>query len=104
MRYTERSALCVSAAGGEVANYGLPPPEEVMGMQATGLISDEPLLKAVRAETHSQDFDEVMLATGRQESTLLARILGQDPVNRLRRRWGRRLIVFSQPASQSTLS
>lgn len=77
---------------------------KTIGCQATGLISDEPLLKAVRAEARSHDFDEVVLATGRQESTLLARILGQDPVHRLRRRWGRWLVVFSQPASHLTLA
>ena len=77
---------------------------KTIGCQATGLVSDQPLLKAVRAEARSHDFDEVVLATGRQESTLLARILGQDPVHRLRRRWGRRLIVFPQPASHAALS
>ena len=77
---------------------------KTIGCQAAGLISDEPLLKAVRAEARSHDFDEVILATGRQESTLLARILGQDPVHRLRRRWGRRLVVFSLPARHATFS
>jgi hypothetical protein len=71
---------------------------KAIGCGATGLISDEPLLKAVRAETRGHDYDEVVLATGRQEGTLVARVLGQDPVHRLRRRWGKRLVVFSGPA------
>jgi len=77
---------------------------KTIGCQAAGLISDQPLLKAVRAETRDHDYDEVVLATGRQEGTLTARVLGQDPVQRLRRRWGRRLIVFAQPASHTTVS
>ena len=76
---------------------------KTIGCEATGLISDQPLLKAVRAETRGHDYDEVVLATGRQEGTPLARVAGQDPVHRMRRRWGRRLIVFSQPAAASNL-
>jgi len=70
---------------------------KAIGCQASGLISDEPLLKAVRAETRGHDFDEVVLATGRAENTRLARVFSQDPVSRLRRRWRQRLIVFSGP-------
>ncbi len=70
---------------------------KTIGCQAGGLISDEPLMKAVRAETRGHDYDEVVLATGRPESTRLARAFGQDPVHRRRRRWGRRLIVFPGP-------
>ena len=67
---------------------------KAIGCEATGVISDEDLVKAVRAETRGHDYDEVILATGRQESTALARVLRIDPVHRLRRRWGRRLVVF----------
>ena len=70
---------------------------KVIGCQASGLISDEPLMKAVLAETRRHDYDEVVLATGRTERTLLARVCGQDPVQRLRRSWRQRLIVFSGP-------
>ena len=70
---------------------------KAIGCQASGLISDEPLLKAVRAEARRHDYDEVVLATGRAENTRLARVFGQDPVQRLRRRWRQRLIVFSGP-------
>jgi hypothetical protein len=65
-----------------------------IGCQASGLISDQDLIKAVRAETASHDYDEVVLATGRQDSSWLARATGRDPVQRLRRQWGERLIVF----------
>ncbi len=54
-------------------------------------------MKAVRAETRGHDYNEVVPATGRAESTLLARALAQDPVHRLRRRWAQRLIVFPEP-------
>lgn len=75
---------------------------KTIGCDAAGLVSDEPLLKAVRAETRSHEYDEVVLATGRQGGTLLARVLGQDPVHRLRRRWKKKLIVFSQPVPATT--
>jgi hypothetical protein len=74
---------------------------KAIGCEATGLISDKPLLKAVRAETRGHDYDEVVLATGGQGGAPLARVTGQDPVHRLRRRWGRGLIVFSRPAAAS---
>ena len=66
----------------------------VIGCQASGLISDEDLVKAVRSETRGHDYDEVILAIGKQPSTWLARVLRRDPVHRLRSRWGQRLIVF----------
>ena len=66
----------------------------MIGCQASGLISDRDLVKAVRAETAGQHYDEVILATGRQDSSWLARMTGRDPVPRLRRRWGKRLVVF----------
>jgi len=66
----------------------------MIGCQASGLISDRDLVKAVRAETACHDYDEVILATGRQGRSWLARMTGQDPVQRLRRQWGERLTVF----------
>ena len=70
----------------------------VIGCQASGLISDEDLVKAVRSETRAHDYDEVILATGRQDGSRLAGLLGRDPVRQLRRQWGDRLIVFSPEA------
>ena len=68
---------------------------KTIGCQASGLLSDEDdLVKAVRAETKRHDYDEVILATGRQGGTSLARGLHLDPVHQLRRRLGQRLIVF----------
>ena len=51
-------------------------------------------MKAVRSETRGHDYDEVILATGRQGGSSLARALRRDPVHQLRRRLGQRLIVF----------
>ena len=65
-----------------------------IGCQASGLISDEDLLAAVRAETRGRSYDEVILATGRERASWLPRALHLDPVRRLRRHWGRRLTVF----------
>ena len=63
--------------------------------QASGLVSDENnLVKAVRSETRRHDYDEVILATGRQRGSWLARELRLDPVHQLRWRLGQRLIVF----------
>ena len=66
-----------------------------IGYQASGFISDEELVKAVRAETRRHDYDEVLLATGRQGGTRLVRGLRLAPIHQLRRRWGRRLTVFT---------
>ncbi len=67
-----------------------------IGCQASGLLSDEDdLVKAVRSETRRHDYDEVILATGGQDGSPLARGLHRDPVHRLRRRLGARLIVFT---------
>jgi hypothetical protein len=66
-----------------------------IGCQASGIISDEgDLVKAVRAETRGSSYDEVILATGRQRPSWLARVLHRDPVHQLQRHWGPRLIVF----------
>jgi hypothetical protein len=68
---------------------------KTIGCQASGLISDETdLVKAVRSETGSHEYDEVILATGRQRGSWLARKLRLDPIHQLRWRLGQRLIVF----------
>lgn len=66
----------------------------VIGCQASGLISDEDMVAAVRSETRVRDYDEVILATGGRPGRWLARVLRRDPVGRLRSRWGQQLIVF----------
>lgn len=79
----------------------------VIGCQASGIISDEDdLVKAVRSETRSKDYTAVVLATGRQRGSWLARGLHLDPVHQLRWRLGKRLIVFplGPGASHPTLS
>jgi len=66
----------------------------LIGCQASGFISDDGLVTAVRAETCVHHYDQVILATGRQPGTWLARALRRDPAHRLRPRFGQRLIVF----------
>ena len=65
-----------------------------IGCRASGLISDEDLLKAVHAETRAHHYQELLLATDRQYGDWLARVLHLDPVNRLRWRWRHRLVAF----------
>jgi hypothetical protein len=65
-----------------------------IGCKATGFISSGDLVRAVRSETRGRNYDQVILPTGRQTGTWLARVLRWDPIHRLRRRWGRRLITF----------
>jgi len=66
-----------------------------IGCQVSGLISDEnDLVKAVHSETRRHEYDEVILATGRQRGSWLARSLHLDPVHQLRRRLEQRLVVF----------
>jgi hypothetical protein len=65
----------------------------VIGCQASGLISDDDLVTAVRTETRVHHYDQVIMATGRQPGTWLARALRRDPAHRLRPRLGQRLIV-----------
>jgi hypothetical protein len=68
---------------------------KTIGCEASGLISDEEdLVKAVRSETRSHDYAAVLLVTGRQRGSWSARRLHLDPVHRLRRRLGSRLVVF----------
>jgi hypothetical protein len=66
---------------------------KVIGCEASGLVSDEDLVNAVRSETRARDYDGVILAAGRLGGSGLARTLHLDPVHQLRRRWGKRLIV-----------
>jgi hypothetical protein len=68
---------------------------KAIGYRASGLISDQELVKAVRAETRAHHYDEVILATGRQGGNWLARGLHRDPVHQLRRRWGQHLVIFA---------
>jgi hypothetical protein len=68
---------------------------KAIGYRASGLISDEELVKAVRAETRAHDYDEVILAGRRQGGSGLARGLHLDPLHQLRRRWGQRLVTFA---------
>jgi hypothetical protein len=75
---------------------------KTIGCQASGLISDEELVKAVRAETAAHDYDEVILATGRQNGSWLGHLMGRDPVQQLRRKWGKRLIVFPEGQRQES--
>jgi hypothetical protein len=75
---------------------------KTIGCQASGLISDQELVKAVRAETASHDYDEVILAIGRQGSSRLGRLMGRDPVQQLRRKWGKRLIEFPEGRRQAS--
>jgi hypothetical protein len=65
-----------------------------IGCRASGLISDEDLVKAVCSETRGHEYDQVILATGREGGRRLARALRLDPIHQLRRRWGQRLIIF----------
>lgn len=73
---------------------------KAIGCQASGIISDEgDLARAVRSEAEHHDYAAVILATGRPHGSRLARTLHLDPVRRLRRRLGDRLVVFpSGPA------
>ena len=66
-----------------------------IGYQASGVIRDEELVKAVRAETRSHDYHEVILATSGHDGSWLARTLHLDPIHHLQRRWGKKLTVFA---------
>jgi hypothetical protein len=66
-----------------------------IGCQASGLISDEDLVKAVDAETRRHDYDEVILVTSGHDGNWLARTLHLDPIHHLEHRWGKKLTVFS---------
>jgi hypothetical protein len=66
-----------------------------IGCQASGVISDEDLVKAVRSETRGHDYDEVIVASRGRGGSGLARALHLDPLHQLRRRWGKRLVLFT---------
>jgi hypothetical protein len=51
-------------------------------------------VKAVRFEMGGHDYAKVILATGRHRGSRLLRTLRLDAVHRLRRRLGKRLVVF----------
>jgi hypothetical protein len=68
---------------------------KTIGCQASGLISDEDLVKAVDAETRSHDYDEIILMTGSQEGSWLAHTLQLDPIHKLQRHWKKKLSVFT---------
>lgn len=65
-----------------------------LGCKASGIISDEDLLSAVRAETRHHDYEQVILMAGRQRAGALSGLLHTDPIHRLRRQLGDRLIIF----------
>jgi hypothetical protein len=68
---------------------------KAIGCQASGVISDQDLLTAVRSETRGHDYDELIVATSGQSGSRLARALHLDPLHHLRRHWGKRLVLFS---------
>lgn len=70
---------------------------QAAGCQASGLISDQDLVKAVRAETARHDYDEIILVTGKQQDgSRVGRLVGRDPVQQLRRKLGEQLTVFPE--------
>jgi hypothetical protein len=77
---------------------------KMIGCRSSGIISHEDLVTAVRSETRGHDYDELILATGRQEPSRLAHLVHQDPVQQLRRKWGERLIVFREDRGQESPS
>jgi hypothetical protein len=77
---------------------------KTIGCQASGIISYEDLVTAVRSETRGHGYDEVILATGKQEGSGLARIVGRDPVQQLRHECGERLIDFPEVHHQGPSS
>jgi hypothetical protein len=72
---------------------------KTIGCRASGLISDENVVKAVGAETRAHDYDEVILMTSRQDGSWLTRRLHLDPIHHLRRRWGKNLTIFTTSPS-----
>ena len=65
-----------------------------IGCQASGLLSDEDLVKAVDAETRRHDYDEIILMASNQDGSWLARTLHLDPIHHLQRHWGKKLTAF----------
>src|SRR5262249_57805147 len=66
---------------------------KTIGYQASGLMSDEELVKAVGAETRRHHYDEHILAAGSQGGGRLARSLRLDPIHQLRRKVQRLVIL-----------
>ena len=66
---------------------------KTVGYQASALMSDQELVKAVGAETRRHHYDEVILTAGRQGGGWLARSLHLDPVHQLRRKVQRLVIL-----------
>jgi hypothetical protein len=86
----------VGAAAGHRMNL------TAIGCAASGFISDEDdLVKTVMSEVHHRDYDAVLLVSTRQRGSALARLLRLDPKGRLRRRLGRKLVVFPLGAGAS---
>lgn len=52
------------------------------------------------AETGSHDYDEIVLMTGSQEGSWLARTLQLDPVHKLQRHWGKKLTIFTTDGTE----
>lgn len=73
----------------------------VLGYQADGAISHDPLLRAMRVELRRCPFDQVIVATVRQTRSRLARGLHCDPVHRLHRRLGDRVVIFPLPVHRA---
>ena len=67
---------------------------KAIGCRASGIISDNDVLEAVRAESRAHRYDQVILVTSRQGGTWLALLLHRDPIHKLRRRWRQQLTVF----------
>jgi hypothetical protein len=66
-----------------------------IGCEASGFISDEDdLIKTVMSEVRHRDYDAVLLVSTPERGSPTARLLHLDPKSRLRRRLGRRLVVF----------
>jgi hypothetical protein len=65
-----------------------------IGFRVSGIISDEDLVHAVRREARRHHYDQVIVATGHRDGGWLARALGPNLIQRLRREWGDRLIIF----------
>ena len=65
-----------------------------IGCRASGIIGDDDVLEAVRAESRAHRYDQVILVTSMEGGAWLARLLHRDPIHRLRRRWRQQLTVF----------
>jgi hypothetical protein len=66
-----------------------------IGCEASGFISDtDDLVKTVPPEVRRHDYHAVLLVSSRQHGSRLARRLRLDPVSRIRRRLGGRLVLF----------